>query len=127
MFEHIDIDSRLPVLLELRRVTAPDGVLRIVVPDVRLFVEAYLREDLGWFSRIGFGDASTTAAGLNGVFQDHFHRFVDDYASMRAALVEAGFTRVEQSSLNANSHPDLRVDSIDEARTLCSLYVEARP
>jgi len=127
VFEHIDIDARQNVLKELRRVLSPSGVLRIVVPDVRLFVDAYLREDMDWFDRAGYGNATTPAAGLNGVFQDHFHRFVDDFGSLAAALKDAGFTRVEESSLNASEHPALRVDSVEESRTLSSLYVEARP
>jgi SAM-dependent methyltransferase len=127
VFEHIEIDARRDVLQELYRILAPDGTLRIVVPDCRLFVDAYVRGDLDWFKAIGFVDASTPAAGLNSVFSDHFHRFVDDFDSLAAEIRAAGFSRVERSSLNASTMPELQIDSEELSRTLCSLYLEARP
>ena len=117
----------MPVLRELRRILSDDGVLRIIVPDVRTFVDAYLRSDTEWFARVGMHDTSTPAAGLNGVFQDHFHRFVDDFDSLRLALAQAGFTRVERSAPGESAHLDVQVDRFEESRTLCSLYVDAQP
>lgn len=39
----------VPALAELRRCLAPDGVLRILVPDLLRAVQAYEEDDVAWF------------------------------------------------------------------------------
>jgi predicted SAM-dependent methyltransferase len=125
VFEHIDVDFRLPVLRELRRVLKPGGTLRVVVPDCAQFVNAYLARDDAWFSET-LGSPATGAAGLNTIFTVNTHRFIDDWASLSATLREAGFSHVEQSSYNESEIPELRVDHEAPSRAQQSLYVEAR-
>ncbi len=125
VFEHIDVDFRLPVLRELFRILQPGGSLRIVVPDCEQFAHAYLTNDDSWF-QAGLGWASGGAEGLNKVFTIPTHRFIDDWNSLSAALRKAGFSHVERSSFNASAIPELRIDSDAPSRAPQSLYVEAR-
>ena len=126
VFEHIETDARSHVLAEFRRLMTSDGVLRIIVPDCGLFVDAYMRQDLEWFKAVGY-DVATPAAGLNGIFREHFHRFIDDWASLTDALRTAGFSQIEKSTYGGSKCPELRVDTDEPSRYLCSIYVEARP
>jgi predicted SAM-dependent methyltransferase len=129
VFEHIDRPFRLAVLREFRRVLEPEGVLRLVVPDLALFVDAYERADLEWFNAVldlELTTPSDLAVGMNSVFVDHFHRFIDDHASLTALLHQAGFDTVERSTFDGSTSEELRVDTGLPSRTLCSLYVEAR-
>jgi predicted SAM-dependent methyltransferase len=125
VLEHIDTEFRLPVLREFLRVLQPGGTLRIVVPDCEQFVRAYMRSDMAWFETV-LGVTASGAEGLNRVFTMHTHRFIDDWNSLSATLREVGFSQVERSSVNGSAIPELRIDAELPARTLCSLYVEAR-
>jgi predicted SAM-dependent methyltransferase len=125
VFEHVDVDFRLPVLRELLRVLQPGGILRIVVPDCAQFAHAYLKQDNAWF-RIALGQPTSAAEGLNTVFNLHTHRFIDDWESLSATLREAGFSDVEHSSFNASAIPELKIDNDAPSRAPQSLYVEAR-
>jgi predicted SAM-dependent methyltransferase len=124
VFECIDIEFRLPVLRELRRVLKPEGTLRIVVPDCAKFASAYLARDDAWFHTVlGWPGG---AEGLNTVFTRHKHRFIDDWESLSATLRKAGFSHLEHSSFNASEIPELRIDHESPSRAPVSLYVEAR-
>ena len=124
VFEHIDTEFRLAVLHEFFRVLRPGGTLRIVVPDCEQFVQAYTRRDMAWFETV-LGVSASAAEGLNKVFTMHTHRFIDDWESLSATLRGVGFSAVERSSLNASAIPELRIDTEEPSRALCSLYVEA--
>jgi SAM-dependent methyltransferase len=125
VFEHIDMDFRLPVLRELFRILQPGGTLRIVVPDCEKFVQAYTRGDGAWFLT-GLGWPEGGAGGLNRIFTLHTHRFIDDWGSLSSALHEVGFSHVERSSVNASAIEELRIDNVKASRAQQSLYVEAR-
>lgn len=130
VFEHIDRPFRVGVLRDFLRVLEPDGILRLVVPDVEQFVEAYRRRDIEWFDTV-FDTVSVSGAnsaeGLNNVFLTHSHRFIDDFESLSALFREAGFTRIQRSKLNESGEPKLRIDNDQQSRAICSLYIEARP
>jgi predicted SAM-dependent methyltransferase len=124
VFEYIEIEFRLSVLRELRRVLKPGGTLRIVVPDCAQFAKAYLARDDAWFhSVLGWPGG---AEGLNKVFTLHRHRFIDDWESLSATLRKAGFSDLEHSSFNSSEIPELRIDHESPSRAPVSLYVEAR-
>ncbi len=52
--EHLDPREELPVLLaDVRRVLAPGGVLRVIVPDAGRYLKAYCWDDLSAFAELG--------------------------------------------------------------------------
>jgi predicted SAM-dependent methyltransferase len=145
LLEHLDYPrDALQLLVDLRRVLARGGVLRLVVPDVEQYLIAYARRD-----RRFFRDRAQTwpkgvdhptpleqvlsHAGANKAPYDVWaHKFGYDFETLRLLLRQAGFTRIERSSYMNSRHRELRVDTASHyARahtrgTHYSLFVDAR-
>jgi predicted SAM-dependent methyltransferase len=124
VLEHIDRQFMPAVLTELRRVLAPGGRLRIVVPDCEKFAAAYARNDREWF-RAAVRDCGSFGDGLNDIFRNHFHRFIYDFQTLEWALRSAGFVSIQRSEHRASDIPELRVDQDEPSRVISNLYVEA--
>ena len=129
-FEHLEPATERPCFLaECRRCLEP-GVLRIIVPDMRKHVEAYLADD--WtLNEIGCGGQlpqsafATEIEALNHVFvQDgeHYGGFGAEY--LRRTLEQAGFTDVEQVAWREGGFPERPIDR--EEHWLDSLLMKAR-
>lgn len=125
VFEHLSPEHGMNVLRDFHRVLQPNGRLRIVVPHLRRICESYLANDDQFFQSTGLGNDSVN--GLNGVFYNHFHRWMYDYNSLAQCLRDAGFEHVEESSHMGSSEPLLHVETDRPSRALVSLYVEAQP
>jgi predicted SAM-dependent methyltransferase len=127
--EHLNFKLEIPkVLEEFLRVLEPGGMLRIIVPDGRRFVEAYLANDSAHWGPLGVHalplDMPTPMAMLNHVFhQGGEHHFAYDFETLDWALGKAGFTDVRRSSFGVSSDPLLAIDRSEHAAY--SLYVEA--
>jgi len=146
MLEHFFYpEETLAVLAEIRRVLAPEGRLRVVVPDVEQCLRAYASDDAAFFEERektwtwwrGLDTrlvAFLSYAGV-GPRPSHFlesHKFGYDYDTLAHALRQAGFSRVERSSFQGSAEPALRVDEASlvagatHAAGHYSLFVEAR-
>jgi predicted SAM-dependent methyltransferase len=135
--EHFPLPAARALLREIRRVLAPDGTARIIVPDGELYLRTYVRQLEGDGSRAFPYQAEEQARDLwspivsvNRVFyQDREspfgHRTIYDYQLLDLLLREAGFTRVSRRNFQDGADPRLLVDT--PARRAESLYVEASP
>jgi predicted SAM-dependent methyltransferase len=129
--EHIDFRDDLPaVLQDWHRVLQLGGVARVIVPNARRFLQAYVSEDakrwqdLGWDLEKMPGDIYTPMHIINHVFhQGGEHLFAYDFETMEWALRRAGFSTVEQMSYNTSRDPQLAIDQ--ENHAAYSLYIEA--
>ncbi len=130
MLEHIPFESGLALLRECRRILRPGGVVRIVVPDGELYLSEYMKHHSGLQSSMPYADETkrkfgfdTPIVSVNRLFREHGHQFIWDHETLRAALFNAGFERVERRAFQESADPKLLRDS--ENRRSESLYVEA--
>lgn len=132
VIEHIDFRHEIPgVLREFHRVLAPGGVLRVIVPDARRYMEAYLSgrpetwRELGWDLHALPPDLHTPMHVINHVFhQEGEHLFGYDFETLEFALRRAGFREIARQAYLQSWDPDLAIDR--EQHRKYSLYVEAR-
>ena len=129
--EHIDFRQDIPrVLSDWHRILRPDGVLRIIVPDIKRMIEAYVSGDkarwleLGWDLEAMPGDIHTPMHILNHTFnQDSEHLFAYDFETLALVLRRAGFETIERMSYRRSRDPQLAIDQ--QYHAPYSLYVEA--
>lgn len=140
--EHLTFAEAVDLLTEARRVLREGGVLRLVVPDIALLIEAYSRGDVAFFqarARLWPRESDGTPllqiltyAGAGAEGRDlGRHRFGYDFATLSAALRAAGFSSITASTFNGSDKADLRIDHYSPAASISldgthfSLFVEA--
>jgi predicted SAM-dependent methyltransferase len=124
--EHIDLAHGARTLMrESFRVLRSDGRLRIGVPDLRSYVDAYLRNDHDFADRLGLGPLRYSAEILNHAFASG-HRFLYDYEALEFELRAAGFRDVRRASHRDSSDPMLNQDNPSPGRIAETIFVEAR-
>jgi SAM-dependent methyltransferase len=111
--EHLSKTHGEQLLRETLRVLKPGGVVRVAVPDLDVFVEAY-------------GDGRKEEA-MDGIFEDWElgdfarHRYMYDFDLLALVLDRAGFTQVRRCDYQEGRVPDL--EALDNRPG--SLVVEA--
>ncbi|MDI1249703.1 MAG: hypothetical protein PSV13_12635 [Lacunisphaera sp.] len=125
------------LLREIRRVLAPDGIARIIVPDGELYLRTYAAQLAGDPTRTFPYQAEEQARDLwspmvsvNRIFyQDREslfgHRTIFDFPLLQLLLQEADFTRVVRRDFLDGADTTLLVDT--PAWRVESLYAEASP
>lgn len=133
-----------PFLAEIRRVLAPAGIVRIVVPDIEQCIEAYVNND-GEF----FGNRRETwpwwpenptrledflayaGAGAEPAYLFESHKYGYDFETLSRVLSDAGFAGITRSGYMASTVPEMRVDHVSAVADArygdrhYSLFVEA--
>jgi SAM-dependent methyltransferase len=114
VLEHLTVEEAHSCVAEIRRVLAPEGVVRVAVPDLDAVIAAY--------------DPRDPDAFLDGLLQGrerstsrHRHWWNYNETSMRALLEGAGFPSVERREYRQGLCPD--VERIDTRPG--SLFMEA--
>lgn len=132
-FEHLTYDIATHVLAESYRVLKPGAAIRIVVPDVSIFIDRYVNNDDAWFAEWEKQVLAprgrrmpTKMSAISFVTQEYGHVSSWDFDTMRHYLERAGFVDVKKVHFRTGSAPELFVDSEYPDRTMLSLYVEAR-
>ena len=130
--EHLAFDEVRRVLGECFRVLKPGGRIRVIVPDVSIFVDRYQANDMTWFREwervtlVPRGRALVTPMqAISFVTQEYGHRSAWDFATLLRVLDEAGFVEVEEVGYGQGRDPRLLRDRDLDSRRLVSLYAEA--
>ena len=133
--EHFSLPMAVSILKECRRLLAPGGILRIVVPDGEAYLRTYCRQLQGDDSvRFPFQESESLGGvyspilSVNRVFyQDrdslNGHRFIFDFDILQRLLRRCGFNSVSRVQFRQGSDSTLLIDTA--ARAPESLYVEA--
>jgi predicted SAM-dependent methyltransferase len=122
--QEVPYPDLIPTLRELRRVLRPDGVLRLVLPDLDQGIRAYLA-----VNRNHFLVPDEEVKSLSGKFIVHMlwyghSRVLFTHDFVEELLLKAGFSRVSRCRPRetASPHPGIvELDNRDDE----SLFVEA--
>lgn len=130
MIEHLDREEAGRFLKEVYRVLAPDGIIRIAVPDLRLLVDQYITDgDADLFverTRLARRRPKTIRAKLRLVLVgEREHLWMYDGASMLALLSRHGFKEPRILEAGSTTIPNPGELDLSE-RADESVYVEAR-
>ncbi len=129
--EHIGFNDALVVFAEFRRIMASGAWLRIVVPNLEIYIDGYdAFRRTGEFSMPYWeGDKRadgiySPAMSINRIFYDHDHRFIYDFATLNLMLEKMDFVEIRQMKFGNSRDVRLLLDSPN--REIESLYVEAQ-
>lgn len=135
-FEHLDYTEEVPSFLsECHRVLIPEGIIRLIVPDIEKYINAYCKE--GWDDLIALRPLDEDKTDyffkckyhvkmelLNVVARQGFeHKYAYDYDNLRFLLLKFGFPNVYCQKFGVSKMAELSLDQ--RIRSLESLYVEA--
>ncbi|MEH7846004.1 MULTISPECIES: class I SAM-dependent methyltransferase [Rhizobium] len=122
VLEHLMFPDEVKTFLcDAHRVLSTGGAMRIVVPNLRGYADAYLRgQELGWYEpKSGLREPKQPLAARflqyagagapPGAF-DVAHRFAYDFETLEELLLDAGFARVIQSNYMSSEIDELLVD-----------------
>jgi predicted SAM-dependent methyltransferase len=124
--EHVDHPrAARNVFRESARILRPGGYLRVGVPDLERYIEAYKKKDRAFAELVGLGTFDHAAQIMNFVF-GHAHRFIYDFDALRTELELAGFREVRRAGHRDSADPMLNQDNPSPGRLAETLFVEAR-
>ena len=137
--EHLTYAESAALLKECHRILKPGGLLRIVVPDLALFIQHYSAGDRQWFAEwerlmfSGSTDAararrvlSTPMEAISFVAQEYGHLSAWDFQTLAVYAGRCGFVDIKRQAFRQGAQPALLADLDAEDRKFVSLYLEAR-
>lgn len=123
-FEHFTPPEALAVTKECFRVLAPQGILRIVVPDLELIAREYLADANALAAQTFLSRLSLHHSIQDVIHPGSNHSQMFDGKALIHLFREAGFANPAVSSYGKSAIPE--IDQIElEVRRGESLYVEA--
>ena len=136
--EHLTYTEADRLIAECHRILKPGGVLRVIVPDVSLFIDRYAAGDTAWYSeweRLMYIESSdpvraartlgTPMEAISFVTQEYGHRSCWDYLTMKTHLSANGFEEVVRREFREGRVPSILRDLDAPDRKHVSLYAEA--
>jgi len=133
-FEHLSHDEVEKAISECYRILKLKGVIRIIVPDLSIFVKKYCTNDSDWFKKwynLVLKDPSrhymrkhfTKMFAINFTASYYFHMSCWDFESLEKILTSCGFVNIRKCDFKVGTQ-ELLIDSDSEDRKLVSIYIE---
>lgn len=134
-FEHLSHQEVDKALSECNRILKENGIIRIIVPDLSIFINKYCTNDVEWFnkwsdlvlkdpSRIFMKKYFTKMFAINFTASYYLHKSCWDFESLENVLSIHGFINIKKCDYNVGTEV-LLIDSDSEDRKLVSIYIEA--
>jgi len=129
ILEHFSRDEGKDLLAECRRLLRPNGILRVLVPDLKAIVDSYLADDLradGFVEALGvlYGRSSNPFKDRLYPWLQFPHKCMYDQRCLLKILDGEGFI-AEGRACFESQIPDVRAIELPE-RTQNAVIVEAR-
>ena len=136
--EHLKYDEVDALLGECHRIMKPGSTLRIVLPDLSLFLKNYCEKNDEWFrrwERLMFIDSEDPERSRRKLFsplgavsfltQEYGHVSAWDFEMLKIYLEKNNFRDITRSVFRKGRCGKLLVDLDSEDRRFVSMYVEA--
>lgn len=137
--EHLTYKQNEQLFRECHRILKPGATLRILVPDVSLFIINYANGNKEWFKKwedimmVRSEDPerakrriSTPMEAISFVTQEYLHVACWDFETMKHYLEKNGFRDVKRTAHRQGEQQNLLMDCEDEGRMHVSLFLEAK-
>ncbi len=136
--EHLSYEQNDRLFNECHRILKPGTSIRIIVPDVSLFINNYATKNSAWFGKLE--DVMFTnnesierqkrklvsyMEAVSFITQEHLHLSCWDFETMKYFLEKNNFKDIRQVDFGSGKQKDIIADSTDPGRRFISLYVEA--
>lgn len=111
--EHINNQQGLNFLKECFRVLHPGGTMRMLVPDLELWTNAYLKNDqafLQQYKSMWLNDPvlyATKAQIFMGALHNHEHKMGYDFDTLNFLLEHIGFTNIVRTEYAQSNIPEI--------------------
>lgn len=138
-FEHLTYENNKMLFKECYRILKPGGIIRIILPDVSLFINNYTHNNIEWFKRWeetmfttsidpkrAKRKLQTPIEAISFITQEYGHRSAWDFEALKIYLENAGFSKITKKSFREGEDEKLLIDSDLNSRRLVSIYVEAK-
>ena len=118
--EHLYPSECIELMLEVKRVLKKNGVFRIVVPDLKKYIEYYNTKNFELFNK----NFKTGCEAIWNISQNFDHKSLWDAEWLMHNLKKAGFSNCNEYSFNKGELKDLLIDR--DGRQIESIYIEAK-
>lgn len=125
VLEHFEKSEALDILNDCRRVLKSNGLIRIVVPDLKKLMKSYKGSES--FNREYFGFDKDLYVGFIGKIKRFFirgHEWMYDRESGINLLKASGFKKIKVCSFRRGECPNINILDLEMHRSL-GLYIEA--
>lgn len=116
--EHLPKNKALKFLLRCHEILKPNGIIRLVVPDIDIIYNKY-NKDLS-IDPI----AATNELNLR-FFEDGQHKHMYNYKSLSKALTDIGFKKIKRLDFRKSEIADIKKLETIKLKYYTSLYIEA--
>ena len=132
LIEHLLASEAASFIKECYRVLKRGGLLRILVPDLRLFANAYINNDkhfLENYRKLALENNlevySTPSQIFLGMMHGHEHKWAYDFESLYKLLVDSGFINIGKTLFQSSKIIDIcAVEPYSPLRAMESLCIE---
>ncbi len=130
--EHLSNTQGLTFLQNCHRILKSGGKMRIVVPDLEYWSDAYINNRkpfLDWYKNTWLPDNplyQTRAQIFMGALHNHGHRMGYDFETLQHVLTHIGFVDVQRSRYGESDFPEIKTLEKPDSKSMESICVECK-
>jgi predicted SAM-dependent methyltransferase len=133
--EHLNFPQGLIFVKNCYKVMRKDGIIRLTFPDLELWIQKYLENDLNFFKKYydftkninNLPELKTKGEIFMSQVHGWGHEWCYDFDSIKDLLERTGFSNVTRKKAFESSLPDIeKLEPETEQRLLETIYVEAK-
>lgn len=131
LLEHLSYKDGMVFIANCFKALQPGGIMRVLVPDLELWVNNYVQNNTFFFDEYRKALAPdehiypTKGAVFMGMLHNHEHKCGYDFDTLKWVLQGAGFERVRRTLVQSSDLPDIaEVEPYVAMKAMESLCVE---